>query len=117
VGPVASSPLIDQPHHKWVLPAIVVAVAFVVGDTIAASRRRWWLEGTLHGLAVATAVLLATDAPRRHGMHRSVDPRVFKLWAAAAMAGCALGSIGGAFRPWDNRAQDPRAPTDGSRAG
>jgi len=108
------TPLIDQPDHKWVLPAIVVAAAFVVGGLIAASRRRWWLDGALHGLlvgAVASAVLLAADAVRRHGLHKTANPAVFKLWVVAAIASCALGAIGGAFRPWDNRTNDPSPPT------
>jgi hypothetical protein len=108
-------PLIDQSDHKWVLPAIVVAVAFVIGGMIAASRRRWWLDGALHGLAVgvvATAVLLAADAVRRHGLHKAANPGVFKLWVVAGIAASALGAIGGAFRPWDNRTHDPSASMD-----
>jgi hypothetical protein len=106
------APLIDQPHHKWVLPAVVVAVAFVIGGVIAASRRRWWLDGSLHGLAVgvaATAVLLAADAIRRHGLHKAANPGVVRLWVVAAIAACLLGAIGGAFRPWDHRQHDPTA--------
>ena len=104
------APLIDQPHHKWVLPAIVVAAAFVLGGVIAASRRRWWLDGSLHGLAVgvaATAVLLVADAIRRHGLHKAANPGVVRLWVVAAIAACLLGAIGGALRPWDNRKQEP----------
>jgi hypothetical protein len=110
------TPLIDQPDHKWVLPAIVVAAAFVVGGVIAASRRRWWFDGALHGLVVgvvATAVLLAADVVRRHDLHKAANPGVFKLWVVAGIAASALGAIGGAFRPWDNRPHDPAAPTDG----
>jgi hypothetical protein len=110
------SPLIDQPDHKWVLPAILVALAFVIGGMIAASRRRWWLDGALHGLAVgvvATALLLAADVVRRHGLHKAANPGVFKLWVVAAIAASALGAIGGAFRPWDKRTRDPSSPMDG----
>ncbi len=104
------APLIDQPHHKWVVPAVVVAVAFVAGGVIAASRRRWWLDGSLHGLAVgvaAAAILLVADAIRRHGLHKAANPGVVRLWVVAAIAACLLGAIGGALRPWDNRKQDP----------
>lgn len=104
------TPLIDQPHHKWVVPAVVVAVAFVIGGVIAASRRLWWLDGSLHGLAVgvaAAAILLVADAIRRHGLHKASNPGVVRLWVVAAIAACLLGAIGGAFRPWDNRKHVP----------
>jgi peptidoglycan/LPS O-acetylase OafA/YrhL len=109
-------PLIDQPDHKWVLPTILVAVAFVIGGMIAASRRRWRLDGALHGLSVgvvATALLLAADVVRRHSLHKAANPGVFKLWVVAAIAASALGAIGGAFRPWDNRTHDQSPSMDG----
>jgi hypothetical protein len=99
-------PLIDQPHHKWVLPAIVVAAALVIGGAIAASRLRWWLEGALHGAvvgAVSSGLLVVADVIRRHELHKFANPGVTRLWVVAAVAATILGAIGGAFRPWDNR--------------
>jgi hypothetical protein len=110
-------PLIDQPHHKWVAAAIVVAAAFWIGAAVAASRRPWWLDGALHGMVVglvASLLLVAADVVRRHHLHKLASPGVTRLWAVAVVSAAALGALGGALRLFDNRGERPSAETRGS---
>jgi hypothetical protein len=92
-------PMIDQPGQLWVIPTLVVAIAFAAGGAIGARRITELWESLFHGLMVGTAasvVLLAADV-RRATVHRPLSEGVTRLWVESALLSIVLASLGGAF--------------------
>lgn len=91
-------PMIDEHGAGWLVPLVLVALAFIVGGALAA-RRTHRAGGAVAGGAVvgtaAVAVLVVADAIRRAAAHKLISPDVVHLWAAAAIGSIFLAALGG----------------------
>ncbi len=89
-------PMIDTGTYLWILPALLVASAFVLGGALAGFRSR--STGVAHAGAVATfavAVLLLGASFRRiHVAHEGIPHVVVGLWIMGAIAALVLSVIG-----------------------
>ena len=93
-------PMIDQPGHLWIIPAVVVAAAFAAGGAFGTRGvvelwRALW-QGLLVGVASAGVLLLA-DVVRRAMRDQSTSSGVFRLWIEAALLSAVISSLGGAI--------------------
>jgi len=90
-------PMIDQRSALWVVPACVVAAAFLAGGAIAGYRRgsagaAW--RATL-AASLAVAALLVADLIRRFWLaHETLPGGVARLWYVGAAAALVLSAAG-----------------------
>ena len=93
-------PMIDQPGHLWVVPTLIVAVAFALGGAIGARRANQLWKALVQGITLGTLVagtLLGADVVRRAMVHRSISDGVLRLWLEAAVLSVVIASLGGAI--------------------
>ncbi len=92
-------PMIDQPGHLWVVPALVVAAAFALGGALGARGLVELWRALWHGLlvgVVSAGLLFLADVVRR-AMADQVTPRgVWRLWIEGVAVSVVLASLGGA---------------------
>jgi uncharacterized membrane protein YhaH (DUF805 family) len=92
-------PLID--HHRsewWVLPAVIMAVGFLLGGAIVGYRSRRGRDAFLAGglvAAVTVGLLFIADLFRRHAVGKPLNNGVEKLWVLAAIGAIVVGGCGG----------------------
>jgi hypothetical protein len=105
-------PMIDERSALWVVPACIVAAAFLTGGAIAGYRRRSTAAAitATSTATLAVAVLLAADLVRRFWLvHEKLPRGVERLWylgvAAALMMSAAGSQIGSRLgtRAWTHR--------------
>jgi hypothetical protein len=92
-------PMIDQGTHLWILPAILVAAAFLFGGALAGFRCP--SSAVAHAVVagtVALAVLVLGAMYRRLWFaHESVPHPVIRLWCLAIVGAFILSVIGSLF--------------------
>jgi hypothetical protein len=92
-------PMIDQGTHLWILPALLVASAFLFGGALAGFRCP--STGVAHAVAAGTlavAVLLLGAMYRRVWfVHESVPYAVVRLWCLGVVGAFMLSVIGSLF--------------------
>lgn len=91
-------PLIDQRHHLWIIPAVIVSAAFVAGGAFATRRPLRWQGAVLQGGVVggiAVGILIVVDVVRRAELHAPIYPGVAHLWEGAGVGAVLLAMIGG----------------------
>lgn len=90
-------PLIDQGGLGWLVPAVVVALAFVGGGALAGRQGSGPWRSLAEGLWVgvpAVVVLLAADAVRRLIFNPTLPDGVLAYWAEAAAAALFFSVLG-----------------------
>jgi hypothetical protein len=89
-------PMIEQGTHLWILPAFLVASAFLLGGALAGFRCP--STGVAHAVAAAgfaLAILLLGAVFRRHWVaHEGVQSAVVHLWCLGVMGAFMLSLIG-----------------------
>lgn len=92
-------PMIEQPGHLWVVPALIAAIGLILGGAVSARRSidlgRAVLVGALIG-AVASVVLILADVVRRAARHQTVPAPVLRLWVEATLVSVLLAALGAA---------------------
>lgn len=90
-------PMIDQSSALWLVPAVLVAVAFVAGGAIAGYHLRP-AEAATHATvaaSLAVALLLTAEVIRRFWLaHESVPNSVARLWYVGAAVALLLSAAG-----------------------
>jgi hypothetical protein len=89
-------PMIDEGTHLWILPAVLVAAAFLIGGALAGFRSRSTAvahAGAAASFAVAILVLGAVYR-RINVVHEGLPNDVVRLWVLGALAALALSVIG-----------------------
>ena len=92
-------PLIDQGGLAWLVPAIVVALAFFAGGALAGRHGTSIGRALAEGLWVAVPAvlaLLAADAVRRLAVNPNLPGGVVGYWAAGATASILFAVAGAA---------------------
>jgi hypothetical protein len=91
-------PMIDQRSALWIVPACLVAVAFLVGGALAGYGQRSATAGAERATlaaSLAAAVLLAADVIRRLLLaHENVPSAVARLWYLGAGAALVISAVG-----------------------
>jgi O-antigen/teichoic acid export membrane protein len=110
------SPLIDQGGITWLYPAIIMAIGFFVGGTVAGRHRRTkggaFNQGALVA-AITMVLIFAADMIRRMVLHQGISIGVIGIWVGACVAALVVTGIGGRYgrRRWvrlDRRRQMDR---------
>jgi multisubunit Na+/H+ antiporter MnhB subunit len=104
-------PMIDQTGDLWVLPTVIVALAFFLGGAIAGRHRRRPAGALVQGVALAlpTSVLLVVvDIARRSALHRGQSVGVAELWLAAIGGTVGIAALGALFGRWLYRLHEDR---------
>lgn len=106
-------PLIDQGGLAWLVPAVIVALAFAVGGAVAGrhgvSPGRALVEGLWVGVPGVVA-LLAADAVRRLVVNPTLPNGVIAYWlegAAAAIFFALAGAVAGRLLAGHRRPASP----------
>ncbi|MHB1584400.1 MAG: hypothetical protein ACYCU7_03745 [Acidimicrobiales bacterium] len=106
-------PLIDQGGLTWLVPAVIVALAFAVGGAVAGrhgvSPGRALVEGLWVGVPGVLA-LLAADAVRRLVVNPTLPNGVIAYWlegAAAAIFFALAGAVAGRLLAGHRRSASP----------
>jgi hypothetical protein len=92
-------PMIDQPGHLWVIPALVTAVGLLVGGAVSARRSTDVGRAVLIGASiggVVSMVLVVADVARRTARHQALSHPVVRLWVEAALISVLLAALGAA---------------------
>jgi len=90
-------PMIEQPGHLWIIPASIVAAAFLLGGIVAGHRRpaRAVVNSAWAG-GIAVLVLLLGAGARRVWVAHSMSFAVGRLWCFGVAAALVL-SVAGSF--------------------
>ncbi len=91
-------PLIDQGGHRWVLPAIVMAVGFFVAGLLVGRYREDAVQAFGRGVLVAaviTGLTFLADVARRDALGKITTPAIEDLWFIAAILAVLVGGLGG----------------------
>ncbi len=89
-------PMIDEGTYLWILPAVLVASAFLFGGALAGFRSRSTAvahAGAVAGFAVAI-LLLGALFRRLSVAHEGVPNDVVRLWILGAIGALVLSVIG-----------------------
>jgi hypothetical protein len=96
-------PMIDDGTHLWLLPAFLVASAFLLGGVLAGfrcPRRALVHAGAVAGVALAV-LLLGAILRRVWIVHEGTQDAVLLLWAFGAAGTLTLSLVGSLFgRRW-----------------
>lgn len=88
-------PMIDQPTHLWLVAALLVTGAFLVGGAFAGYRRPH--VAVVHATtatAVSVAVLLLGAVVRRYWVaHETLPHAVVRLWVFGVLVCLVLGAV------------------------
>ena len=89
-------PMIDEGTHLWILPAVLVALAFVLGGALAGFHSpRTAVPHALLAASLALAILLLCAVLRRLWVaHEGVPMPVVHLWILGVIGALGLGLIG-----------------------
>jgi hypothetical protein len=93
-------PMIDQPGHLWLAPAVITVAAFFIGGYIAGRHRRRRTGALLQAAALAVPVsllLIIADIGRRLDLHRGFTLPVAGLWLYALVGTVAISSLGALY--------------------
>ena len=93
-------PMIDQPGHLWVVPAVIVIATFFVGGAIADRHRRRAIGAIAQGIALAipvSLVLIIADIGRRLFLNKSLPLPVAELWLYSLVGTVVVASFGALF--------------------
>lgn len=93
-------PMIDQPGHLWVVPAVSVTATFFVGGAIAGRHRRRVVGAITQGAALAIPVsvlLIIADIGRRLDLNKGLPLPVAELWLYALVGTVVIASLGALF--------------------
>jgi hypothetical protein len=93
-------PMIDQPGHLWVVPAVIVTATFFVGGAIAGRHRRRVVGAITQGAALAIPVsvlLIIADIGRRLDLNKGLPLPVAELWLYALVGTVVIASLGALF--------------------
>jgi heme/copper-type cytochrome/quinol oxidase subunit 3 len=98
-------PMIDQPTHLWILAALLVAGAFVVGGALAGLLRPQSAMACATAAAtLALGVLLVAAVSRRFFVvHEGVSSDVARLWFFGVVSALALSAVGSQLGRWLTR--------------
>jgi hypothetical protein len=92
-------PMIDQRGHLWIVPAVMVFLAFFVGGAIAGRHRRRRRGAVIQALALAVPVVVAlmlADLARRLILHSPLYAPYIDLWIDALVLAIVI-AISGAL--------------------
>lgn len=106
-------PMLDQPGHLWLIPALVAALGLLLGGAVSARRSVGTVRAGLLGAAiglVSSAVLVTADLVRRAARHQSVPPGVARLLVEAALVSILLGALGAVAAALRASAAQPDLP-------
>jgi predicted permease len=93
-------PMIDQPGHLWLVPAVITVAAFFIGGYIAGRHRRRRTGALLQGVALAVPVsllLIIADIGRRLDLHRGFTLPVAGLWLYSLVGTIVISSLGALY--------------------
>lgn len=93
-------PMIDQPGHLWLVPAVITVAAFFVGGYIAGRHRRRRRGALIQAVALAVPVsllLIVADIGRRLDLHRGFTLPVAGLWLYALIGTVVISSLGALY--------------------
>jgi hypothetical protein len=93
-------PMIDQPGHLWLVPAVITIAAFFIGGYIAGRHRRRRTGALLQAVALAVPVsllLIIADIGRRLDLHRGFTLPVAGLWLYALVGTVVISSLGALY--------------------
>lgn len=89
-------PMIDEGSYLWIVPALLVALAFLIGGALAGFRSRSTAvahAGAAAGFAAAILVLGAVYR-RLSVVHEGLPNDVVRLWILGALAALVLSVLG-----------------------
>jgi hypothetical protein len=91
-------PMIDQSGNLWILPAVMMAIGFFAGGSVA-GRNRSTMGGSLfQGIVVAAltlGVVFIVDMVRRLVLSQGISSGVLTLWLGCAAGALLVGGLGG----------------------
>ena len=96
-------PMIDQGGNLWLVPAVVVTLAYFVGGAIAGRHRRRPGGALIQGVALAlstSSVLVTADLVRRIVIGNHQSAAVALLWLAAAAGTILIAVLGSLSGRW-----------------
>ena len=96
-------PMIDQSGDLWVVPAVIVGLAYFLGGAIAGRHRRRRTGAIVQGFALAiptSLVLIIADIGRRIVLRNGLSLKVGGLWLGTIAATIVVASIGALFGRW-----------------
>jgi len=101
-------PMIDDPNYLWLIPALLVALAFWLGGALVGFRspRRGLLRAVVAACLALAALMLADLFRRCFVVHQGLpQPAVLRLWLLGVAAALTVSVIGWVFgRRWSPRA-------------
>jgi hypothetical protein len=92
------APLIDRGGVLWIVPAVVMAIGFLVGGMIAGYQRATAQGALIRGFLVAALTIFlafAGDMARRLSLQEGLHLRVAEYWVGAVAASLLVGGLGG----------------------